>query len=694
MKYRLILLLFLVPLFLSNSIKKNKKENTEAADNWSGTVSWSKTSTSKGEKKWDDHGHENTHRWDFSFEFRINVNFINGKGTVVRADNTSKWETNNIIFVHAENKYMNEEKTTTISCNGQEVSDLSVEFSEDKKTYWISFSTPGCPERISHEVKNNIHGNTESSSVNDRQGSQIILPADSAGQPVGNNPNSLSGTFEEIIPAPNDEGGGEIVTRANWSLTRGSSKPELIVTPYSEDADYDNWMPEPGANELINGNELKIELHLQETNGGSPTVKAKAFELRLINTSKQPGVCLNTPLNPSAPKPDLRFLPQDGATISPDGQFIKIPCEDGENGEVVIGSFDGGGWTILNAEALLENNTRVKGVLMQDKTKKDIPIPKNNAGGKIAERWLEDNGRPGETDDKETSQGNTNNGDGLSAYEEYRGIISEGRFRRLDPNTKELGVKVKKAELPLFSDGLQKFESVTGFKVVRFYENEIPTNRRINQNGSHANIYKQYVLNLETGSLPKKEIGKAFGSPGIPSVVNPVRFDLIKIHQVYQDNQADARQMNTTLPYTEKEFVAVVVAHELAHGVNAAHHGTIDPADLARNTIDTNSIPRSTPFVRVFGYDGTECTYPCVIGGTTGVPGNAESGDLSCIMAAITLCSWVAHETPTVTYFYEVPIIPLGTRLCTFPDGTGINAGGKYFGNATNGKCLEQIKFK
>ncbi len=50
MKYRLILLLFLVPLFLSNRMKQNKKENTEAADNWSGTVGWSKTSTSNGEK--------------------------------------------------------------------------------------------------------------------------------------------------------------------------------------------------------------------------------------------------------------------------------------------------------------------------------------------------------------------------------------------------------------------------------------------------------------------------------------------------------------------------------------------------------------------------------------------------------------------------------------------------------------------
>ena len=38
-----------------------------------------------------------------------------------------------------------------------------------------------------------------------------------------------------------------------------------------------------------------------------------------------------------------------------------------------------------------------------------------------------DNGNPGEMDDEETTPGNSNNGDGLSAYEEYRGLISEGK---------------------------------------------------------------------------------------------------------------------------------------------------------------------------------------------------------------------------------------------------------------------------
>lgn len=692
--YTIILLLLIAPFLLSTESRQNEKQEMKTADNWSGTVTWTKTSTSKGKRKWESNGKECVYKWNFSFEFKINVTFRNGKGTVVRLDKTSNWDKDSIIFVHKDNTYMTEERTKMIDCSGQGESELSVEFSEDKKYYWISFFTPDCPEKLTYEVRNNIHGNINNSSVNDHQGIQITLPANFTGEPVGNNPDVLSGTFTETIPAPNDEGGGEIITTATWNLTRGASKPELIITPYSEDADYDNWMPEPGADELTKGNDLNIELHLQDIGGGSSTAKAKSFELRLVNTSKQPGICLNAPLIPSASKHDLRFLPQDGATLSPDGQFIKIPCEDGENGEAVIGSYDGGGWTILNAEAILENNTRIKGVLMQDKSKKDIPIPKNNAGGKIAQRWLDDNGNPGEMDDEETSPGNSNNGDGLSAYEEYRGFMSEGRYKRLDPNVKELGVKFKKSELSLFSDGLGKFENVTGFKVIRFFENEIPTNRRINQNGAHANIYKQFVLNLETGSLPAGQMAKAFGSPGIPSVVNPVKVDFAGIHQAYQDNVADARSMNTNLPYTEKEFITHIVAHELAHGINAAHHGSIDPVDLATNTIDTNLIPRPSPFVRVFSYNGTEFTYPCVIGGTTGVPGNAESGDLSCIMAEITLCSWVAHESLTVTYFFEVPIIPLGNHLCTSSSGTGINASGKYFGDAPRGKCLEQLKLK
>ncbi len=696
--YIIVSVLIIVPFFLSNKTRENKKTHLVVRDNWSGTVTWSKSSVSRGAKTWEEAGKENSAEWDNFFEFKVIATFVNGKGTVVRTEVTTNKGKQKLIFVHKDDKYMIEEKTTKITCGGTDTLELSVEYGEDttgRKVYWISFSTPDCVGEILYNLTNNITGDVHNRTAYTQQGSQITLPASFTGQPVGNNPNVLSGSFLETIPGSPDAGGGEIVTTASWNLTKGDPKPELLVTPISDDADYDNWMPEPGLNESVKGNDLNIELHLQDIGGGVSSVKAKFFELKLVNTSKEKGVCINAPLAPSAPKPDLRFLPQAGATVSPDGQYIKIPCEDGENGLAVIGSYDGGGWTILTAKATLENGKTVEGVLDRDKSKKNIPIPKNFSGGKIAEAWLKDNGNPGETDDKETSQENTNNGDGLSAYEEYRGVMSEGKFKRLDPLAKELGVKFKKTQLSLFDDGFHMFEKVSGFKIIQFYENEIPASRRINGNAAHANVFPQFVLNLQTGILTEKRIAKSFGSPGIPTVVSPVMFDLAKIHQAYVENESDARSMNTSLPYTERDFLAQIVAHEIGHGVNVAHHGSIEPTDISSMVVDTSQAPPfGMPRYRVIRYNGREVTYPVTIGGTFGLPHNAESGDLSCIMAEINLCSWVEHVQSGVSFLYEVPIIPLGVRLCTFRDGTGINAGGKYFADAQKGDCISQLKLK
>lgn len=697
--YIMIFPLLITPFFLSNrKLKSAHKQSTivetRVRDNWSGTVTWIKTSVSKGEKKWDEAGKQNVHKWNYSAEFKINATFVNGRGTVTRSEKTTNRDNDKLIFVPADDKYMIVETSTIITCDSSDVLELSVEFSEDtlgRKVYWITLATPACNEILVYTKNNNILGVENNQSMVEKGGGQLILPANASGQLLGNDPNILTGSFRELIPAPPDGGSGEILTIASWNLTRGTPKPELLVTPYSDDADYDNWMPEPGLNESIKGNDLNIELHLQDIGGGISSVKAKWFELRLVNTSKQPGVCINTPLTPSGLQPDLRFLSQPGATVSPDGQFIRIPCEDGENGEAVIGSYDGGGWTILTAKAILENGNSADGVLSQDKSKKDIPIPKNFSGGKIAERWLDDNGNPGETNDDETTAGNNHNGDGLSAYEEYRGVFSEGNFKRLDPKEKELGVKFKKSDINHFNDGMKKFESVTGFRIIRFHENEIAASRRINQNGAYAQVYKQFVLHLVTGTLPSNISARALGGPGIPAHVSSVMIDLNNNHQSYLDRRSNAARMLMSLSYSEKQLLDLVVAHELVHGIDVSHHGPgPDPPIILNHRFDINSNPAG----RIFDFNGNAVSLPYTVTGQTGLPGNQQSGDLGCIMALNFLCEWVAHETTNLTMFYEVPILPLGHRLCTSKTGTGINAGGKYFGDATTGKCIELLKLK
>lgn len=219
-KYKIILLLFITPLFLLTGFDQNKKGNISVEDKWSGKVSWIKTSKTKGRRVWDNHGKEEAYRWDFFFKYRLDVNFVNSKGTVVRADVTTNWEKDSTVFSAPDNLYRIVETTKNLDCNGKEVLDLEVEFSDDKKSYWISFFTPACPEHFSYRVISNIDPPINSNNTSEHPGIQINLPANFTGQPVGSNPNALSGKWEETIPAPNDPGGGEIITRATWDLKR------------------------------------------------------------------------------------------------------------------------------------------------------------------------------------------------------------------------------------------------------------------------------------------------------------------------------------------------------------------------------------------------------------------------------------------------------------------------------------------
>ena len=185
-------------------------------EKWTGTVNWTKTSQSKARVV----EATVTSHWDDFFLFQNEVSFVNSKGTVYRVDKTTKWRLDSIDFVKKGGREMIEEKNTTIICNGKADMDLEILYSADRKYYWVSFFTPECPENITYTVKNNIHGNSNNTTTNNHQGIQLTLPANFTGQLLGRNPNVLTGTWEEIIPAPNDPGGGSIITRATWNLKK------------------------------------------------------------------------------------------------------------------------------------------------------------------------------------------------------------------------------------------------------------------------------------------------------------------------------------------------------------------------------------------------------------------------------------------------------------------------------------------
>ncbi|MEO7307127.1 MAG: hypothetical protein ABIR78_05995, partial [Ferruginibacter sp.] len=286
----------------------------------------------------------------------------------------------------------------------------------------------------------------------------------------------LSGTVSTSAELPN--GLGTITKTITWHLVRSKATDvELIVTP----ADYDTWLPEPGKNELNKGSVMTINLKLQGKNGKPFQEKAESFELRLSNTSKDTGITINYPISPDAKQlPDLRFLMHPGIESIEEDQFISVGSSDGLTGKALIASYDGGGWTTLTVEAILKDKRHIRGSLLVSNGETDIRIPKRDPNSKIAKAWLKANGNPGDMDDREATTGNINDGDGLTAYEEYRGVIAitkvqgsfKEKFRRLDPKKKELGVLVKRKQFPLFSEGIDWLENATGLEVIRFDETE------------------------------------------------------------------------------------------------------------------------------------------------------------------------------------------------------------------------------
>jgi hypothetical protein len=514
-----------------------------------------------------------------------------------------------------------------------------------------------------------------------------------ANEPTPSNRNVLSGSRAEKIQSPPELGEG--TTIITWTL-QAKTNAELIVTPDN----YDSWLPEAGRDELTKGNLMKVDLKLVSTNGKPLAVKATSFELTLSNTSTEPGITINYPVSPKADQlPDLRFLKADIAESLKEDQLLTIPCKDGLTGKASIGSYDGGGWSTLSVVAVLDDDTRIRGHLRNPQGDIDICIPKRDPAGKIATAWLKAHGNHGETDDDDHSPDNLHDGDGLSAYEEYRGVIAvvkdngvyKEKFQRLDPDKKELGVWMKKTDLPLFSEGFTMLENAAGIKVISLIDDEMGADRLFNRNKKSANIDSQYVENLVNERLDGPVGGEnrpLTEKPKIPKESEKVVIDIHKIDSIYSTEVAALRKFNLRMPYTKNEDIANTVAHELAHGIGAVHHG---PPTLG---IPNITISNTTDY-RVYDIDGNDITkVGFQVDGLIGRSGNEESGDTSCIMTYTHYYQWVHRADKGTLDYYAIPLLPVGKKFCKSTDGTGINKNDHYFGNGTVGNCIGTIRFK
>ena len=671
-KYLVFLVLAILQIFLSGNRKHQKDNPGPHLENryWSGTITMEQSTS----------GIVGTSQRHVTVSFNNALPTLNRESETGETDFTDNKGTGSETF---EGEGVIEGKRIgKSSCSGSGKTELHAVDIDKDGNYYIHAIGPSCTGTsenfITHEVAN-VEPYTTDITISDR----VIGPGD-----------ILSGSNTKVSYIPDEANKlGTVITTITWHLVRSTANDvELIVmTP----EDYEEWLPEPGENELKVGSILNISLKLQKRGGGITTKKAKAFDLRLSNTSKEPGITVNFPVVPMEPQlPDLRFQKQANAVVSPDFQRLSISCPGGcQISSAKLGSYDGGGWTVLTVEAILTDNSRIQGRLLVSNGEVDIRIPKREPNSKIGEKWLKENDSPNEEDDKETSKGNNNDGDGLSAYEEYRGVISEGIFKRLDPKKKEVGIKVDEAEYPIFSRGIGWFEKASDVEPVIFYEKEI-AGKRVNSNSNTAHIFDQYALLLYKGLLGHIEaLGCAFSSnnhPDIPANTTAIVIDVAAVYREY--NGIVARERSAALPFTALDMLANTVAHELGHGINIWHHGEVYVGQQIRSQLATVD---SVPPYRIFHRNGAEeltRPYPLIM---IGKSGTQESGDVACIMAYYPYYNWAyTVGADGARIFNEVPLIPVGTSMCNSNAGTKFNHSIIYFGNAVKGNCLKQIKLK
>jgi hypothetical protein len=183
----------------------------------------------------------------------------------------------------------------------------------------------------------------------------------------------------------------------------------------------------------------------------------------LLDSSRQPGHCLNACRLGSEGEwawdgttgchDDFQFLPEQlGFTVLPRNQ---TPEGIGYNYDTAMSSLvtnvatvtvrclDYGGWTYLMGYVIgFFGEGAARRIDAPDLFVVDIPVDKNE--NHIADYWEDLRDPPSRdplSDDDDTPVGDgRTDGDGLSLYEEYRGLMKQGRWRDFDPWIKDMFV--------------------------------------------------------------------------------------------------------------------------------------------------------------------------------------------------------------------------------------------------------------
>ncbi|MEO0367796.1 MAG: hypothetical protein AAF197_03315 [Pseudomonadota bacterium] len=186
----------------------------------------------------------------------------------------------------------------------------------------------------------------------------------------------------------------------------------------------------------------------------------------------------------------------------------------------------------------------------QNQMLRAVYVPKDDNRNQVADGYPPDsvNSTPATEDNENRPIGNGQRGDGLSAYEEYRGFFNRhGRHQRTSWGTKTLLIENDRGM------NVQQFAAAAGLEVVEI--SPVQHWRRIvNMNAGHAKLVDQHGILLKVDdSIGEDVAGFCFCALDDDNLRRPKGADRVAVKS--------SSMWKTT------------VAHELGHAVGMLHHG-------------------------------------------------------------------------------------------------------------------------
>lgn len=411
--------------------------------------------------------------------------------------------------------------------------------------------------------------------------SNYQLVAEVKGQPLAGGSGELVGST--LIPVPKPAGwSGEwdIDLTVSWQIDVTLPPVELVITIPG----YDEWRPEGNIKEVTKpGNKLVARATVVSSAGAGTFVpKVKNIRFELIDTSREPGVCMNWPLEAQDKDYDLRLVALRGGTLSRLDQKLEVKDpprnEAGQPyAETQIDSYDFGGRASLQAVCLLNDGREIKGVM---KDVGEMPkLPKMKQPGWIADSWKKAHHveKLADDDDNEKIEGQKDNGDGFTLYEEYRGWVEKGRHVEGDPKGKDLFVlNLIEADA---KGGVALFARLSKLRVhsrLRDAVEMAQTERLMNGNhrdAPHRVDQHGVVISHEAGGAGGYNVGMEGGDNSKAGRPRSVKFVYVETRH---PNGAFAAKSSAENNLNERDTQLAydrAVAHELLHAVGVDHHG-------------------------------------------------------------------------------------------------------------------------